>query len=693
MIFLLILKKIYSVPDIDDNDKKQIYDFFMNNGFVEVLNDLDFTKYFYFQNLSDVSKLERNMPNYNFTDCLNKIKENNNNIKDLSDIYIIIIELNDQKYANGQFNLLTKPINTTIFKFFTKNFHFEGFLDYSICNNMEIKVSKRVETSKIDYQDIKYIDDKYHISVFNNEINFRDYCSPLSINNKDLTVYDRQMLQFKNVKPCDDGCTFLNFDYNTNYSTCLCKIYDEDNDINLLNEVYEKFKDNDWIEKLNQLLDKGNWKYFGCFKQAFKTNKKEKHNWIRYISSIFIISVIILHILSVKKLFFDENNKSKKEETKKNFKNLYNNINKAYTISIKNEKDISEIISKDTKNTGLTILDEIELSDDNDDDNEENNNNNNNINKTDNKNDNKISNIATSKRGIISEKPLKNNYISNDIKNNISDKKKSYKSKKSETDKSNGNDNFKINNKGLKEKWIKIIYILTSINLEQDLLSLYNALIIYILSVHNFIFYNAFLFSDKTISARYYLKHKHEIKYLLTKEFDRILLVFIICKIINKIFIFVLDASNDSLNFVKKIENEMNYTKEKEIIIVNNKNIINDDIAEITIKNSNENETEKVINSIIKSYKFKIIAIQVTVIFIQIVCLYFFLIFGNVNPNIQLSLLWSSLSSFGIYILFNLFLYCIKFNVKECSIKENNYFIEHSFTLNFIQYKNKLNNI
>lgn len=132
-------------------------------------------------------------------------------------------------------------------------------------------------------------------------------------------------------------------------------------------------------------------------------------------------------------------------------------------------------------------MDEIELSDDNDDDNEENNNNNNNINKTDNKNDNKISNIATSKRGIISEKPLKNNYISNDIKNNISDKKKSYKSKKSETDKSNGNDNFKINNKGLKEKWIKIIYILTSINLEQDLLSLYNALIIYILSVHNFI--------------------------------------------------------------------------------------------------------------------------------------------------------------------------------------------------------------
>ena len=668
LIFLLIFRKIYSVPVMDTNDFMQINDFFSNNGIFEVLNDLDFTKYFYFQNLSDISKLEKNMPNYNFTDCLIKIKENKN--INLSDIYIIIIELNDQKYANGQFNLLTKPINTTIFKFFTRSFSTEGFLDYSICNNMEIKVSKRVETTKIDYQDIKDIDDKYHISVFSNETNFRDYCSPLNINNKDLTVYDRQMLQFKNAKPCDDGCTFLNFDYSTNYSTCLCKIYNEEKDFNLLNEVYEKFKDNEWIEKLNQLLDKGNWKYFQCFKQAFKTNKDEKHNWIRYISIIIIIIAIMLHVLSVKKLFFDENNISKKEETKRNFNNSYNNINKVYTISINNEKDKSdksETLSINTKKTYITNTDKIELSDKNEYDNEENNNNNTNNNNKESDKKNKISRVATSERSIVSKKTLHNNYISYDIKSN--------KSEKSETDKSYDNDNPKTNNKSLKEKCFEIIYILTSINLDQDLLSLYNVLIIYILSLHNFIFYNAFLFSDKTISARYYLKHKLEIKYLFTKEFDRIFLVFIICKIINKIFIYVLDASNDSLNFVKKIENEMNDRNENEIIIVNNKETTKDDIAEIRIKSSNENETEKIINSIIKSYKFKIIVIQVTIILIQIIYLYFFLIFGNVNPNIQLSILWSSLISFGIYILFNIFFYGLKVNIKECSKKENNYFL------------------
>ena len=83
----------------------------------------------------------------------------------------------------------------------------------------------------------------------------------------------------------------------------------------------------------------------------------------------------------------------------------------------------------------------------------------------------------------------------------------------------------------------------------------------------------------------------------------------------------------------------MNDRNENKIIIVNNKETIKDDIAEIRIKSSNENETEKIINSIIKSYKFKIIVIQVTIILIQIIYLYFFLIFGNVNPNIQLSIL------------------------------------------------------
>ena len=243
-------------------------------------------------------------------------------------------------------------------------------------------------------------------------------------------------------------------------------------------------------------------------------------------------------------------------------------------------------------------MNEIELSNEKDDDNEENNNN--------------INNNINNEEFPKSSKRTNRIILTSINKNNNVDKK------------SCDNDKTIINNKSLKEKCFKIICILTSINLEQDLLSLYNLLIIYILSIHNFIFYNAFLFSDKAISARYYLKHKLEIKYLLTKEFDRILLVFLICKIINKIFAFLLNISNENLNLVHKIENETNNKNETKIIIVNNKENTNDNIVEIRIENSNENESEKIINSLINSHKCKIIAIQVFAILIQIFYLYFF---------------------------------------------------------------------
>ena len=702
LIFLLIFEKINTAPSIDINDLKQINSFINSKEMVEVLNDLEFTKYFYFQNLSDISKLERNMPNYNFTECLNKIKDSNKNINDLSEIYVIIIELDDQKYGSGQLNLFTKPINTTIFKFFTSNFRYEGFLDYSICNNMEIKVSKRVATSKMDYQNIKFIEEKYHISVFKNETNFTDYCSPLSINNVDYTEYDRHMFLLKNVKPCDNGCTFINFDYSTNYSTCSCKIHDEDKDINLLKEINERIKDNEWIEKLNQLLNKGNWKYFKCYNQAFKTNKNEKYNWIRYISPALIFIVLILHIffyISVKSLF--DENKSKREETKDKNLKISNNLNNTYTISIRseNEKSVeSRITSTDFNKTFNTIESTIiYLSDEKDNESEDikkENSNTNNIltcrtetNNSDDKDNNNEENINNSNKTFTKKIKYRKFEDNNDItkrnifssRNEIHPNKKRNNSNKKKNDKVDGiaNDKDKTNNKNLIKACPKIIYFLTSINMEQDLPSILNEFIIYILLIHNLFFYNAFLYSDKTISTSYNLKNKNknEIKYLLIKEYDRIFLVFLICKVINKIFIFLFGISKESLKLKKEIENEMKYKNEKEIIIVKNPKVNkNENIAEIRIINSKENN-QKIIDSLIKCYRLKIMIIHFIIILIQILYLYFFLIFGNVNPNIQFSLLWSSLTLFAIYTIFNLIFNAIKTNIIEYLVKENNYLL------------------
>ena len=143
-----------------------------------------------------------------------------------------------------------------------------------------MNVQKRVQTNKINYEQIKEINDKYEITVYKNETKLIDYCSPLNINNKDLTIYDRQLLVLQNKEPCDDGCSFQNFNYSTNYSTCLCKIINEDDNIDLLNELNKKIHNNELVERTIELIEKGNWKYFTCFKQAFKTNKNEAHNWI-----------------------------------------------------------------------------------------------------------------------------------------------------------------------------------------------------------------------------------------------------------------------------------------------------------------------------------------------------------------------------------------------------------------------------
>ena len=67
-----------------------------------------------------------------------------------------------------------------------------------------------------------------------------------------------KLLVLQNKKPCDDGCPFQYFNYSTNYSTCLCKIINEDDNIELLNELNQKINNNDWIEKIKELIDKGN---------------------------------------------------------------------------------------------------------------------------------------------------------------------------------------------------------------------------------------------------------------------------------------------------------------------------------------------------------------------------------------------------------------------------------------------------
>jgi len=553
------------------------------------------------------------------------------------------------------------------------------------------------------------------------------------------------------------------------------------------------------------LKDKGNWKYFLCYKQAFRINKKEKLNWIKYISLALIFIVIIFQILyciSVKILFPFNKNKSKREKaTNKNLKNSNISLDKTYTISYKRENDKSDeqtidldktftipyksendipddqitdtnktfIMSEKSENyiSDEQILDdnkEIIISDKSENDMSDDQSKCFNINKafySNNKNINDMSDSKDNDSEYTKKKNcLFNNFISNqdtignsnnkenfsdisedtknkncknsnniyksqdtidnlDEKNNNNEEKKnnikilihqdfddinfgkSNKSKKTKIYKSDSfkaknknikekfeinkldgmdDDAIKTNNKDLKEKYFKIKYYFTFINLEVDFLSLFNEIIIFILSIHNLFFYSALLFYDKTISRRFYIKQKNEIIYLLSKEYNHILLVFFICKIIDRIFKSSLKRSKEILYLANKTENEINYKNEKEIFIINQKEITNRNAIQIRIKSSNENENEKKID-LIKTYKLRNIIIHILIILIQLIYFYYFMIFGNVNPNIQFPLLCSSITFIVIDITFKLFYNAIKDRIKECIIKENNCFLKCIYKL------------
>jgi hypothetical protein len=162
---------------------------------------------------------------------------------------------------------------------------------------------------------IKEINDNYNLSsLYNNGTEFNDRCIPLSLNKKDLTIYDRQNLVRKIIKPCDDNCEYIDFNYTSNYSTCKCPIK---------NQIKEVLKETDFGKYLDLLLENSNWKYIECSNNFFKINYSLIFFgffvafFIVFLTFIVIFSINIVEILKIKR--------SKNDNKKKN-QNFLNGI-------------------------------------------------------------------------------------------------------------------------------------------------------------------------------------------------------------------------------------------------------------------------------------------------------------------------------------------------------------------------------
>ena len=243
------------------------------NNSVSITRNYDFSNYFYNETTNDSFKMSLNMPIFNFNDCLNLLKIHLS-LDNETDIFIGIIEYNTQINKEGKYDINSSPVNSTTYQFFINN---GTILDHSICfyMNFNVTVQKKVDMDKFNiYKDvIKEINDNYNLSsLYNNGTEFNDKCIPLSLNGKDLTIYDRQLLVSKIIKPCDNNCKYIDFNFTSNYSTCICPIDLPNNKQYIDNQIKDAIKETEIGKNLDLLLENANLKYIRCSKNLWKIN-------------------------------------------------------------------------------------------------------------------------------------------------------------------------------------------------------------------------------------------------------------------------------------------------------------------------------------------------------------------------------------------------------------------------------------
>ncbi len=252
---------------------------------------------------------------FNFNDCLTLLKIHLS-LDNETDIFIGIMEYNTQINKEGKYDINSSPVNSTTYQFFINN---GTILDHSICfyKNFNITVQKMVDMDKLNiYKDeIKEINDNYNLSsLFNNGTEFNDNCIPLSLNGKDLTIYDRQFLVSKIIKPCDNNCKYIDFNFTSNYSTCICPIDLPNNKKYIDNQIKDAVKETDIGKNLDILFEHANFKYIRCSNNLWKINYSYFFFVILFI--VFIAFVVILSIKYCKCL-----NKPKNDNEEENQKN------------------------------------------------------------------------------------------------------------------------------------------------------------------------------------------------------------------------------------------------------------------------------------------------------------------------------------------------------------------------------------
>ena len=117
---------------------------------------------------------------------------------------------------------------------------------------------------------------------------YHDICTPFTNENgQDVLIDDRQADYYNNIKLCEKGCTFVNYNATTNYYTCNCPVKDSiDQQSDASEEVSKKIP-----ESFYKKHKYSNIEVFKCSSQVF-SSKGQKKNFGSYVLIACIASFI-----------------------------------------------------------------------------------------------------------------------------------------------------------------------------------------------------------------------------------------------------------------------------------------------------------------------------------------------------------------------------------------------------------------
>ena len=339
-----IINQVFSIDYFRNNKSYENILKYIGDGYakrtIQIINSSDFRNFLsnetYDPNIDEEELINKKkkikMPIYNFTECISKIIEYYN-FNESEQIFSEIIEYNDKIKNNGKKdpNVI---LNTTSFRFFLNN---GSIIDHSICYDLDIIVMKFVNNINFNYYLLEEIKKKIGIDIFDDNFIIKNNCAP-KIGDSDLL----------NQFPCDKdkGCSFVSFDYETNYSTCKCKILNEEkNDIK--SESADQFKKSEFIEDVSELLEKANLNHISCYgsiKASYLFNIKGI--WIPLTIFLLIIAEIVLFVkllsITYRKIINLYLNKKREAKMGNNISENYHLINNNNDNDDEEQKLISE---------------------------------------------------------------------------------------------------------------------------------------------------------------------------------------------------------------------------------------------------------------------------------------------------------------------------------------------------------------